>query len=851
MTQLEFSKSISMFEAVKDNHCNEYRPWNYDLLGGDSVNKILDDDEQDLRNSMVDDLVAKILDDDCITGNDIFTNHYNDTVQQHEVGAPISLDCKTRLGKNAYLTNTNDVHMTYPEVQVENNALNINGNDQEYKNISTGLNSLNFNLCLEEQNYDKTTLYTNGHINNVERTIHISDNSVQKSGQQYHAQVINNESFSSMQNSYTPLSNNGLITTTSNLNYNPHSANWSDTLFNDECVKGLFGHYSQLQSCNNIDYDLNVALNLSLNSEDNTFNEMQLCCKIPQNSHNDILNIHDSCNVPANSLGYSSSSIVTDLTADSGFVSNASSQHFSPINYYSNNLQQSTCEEYKNYHEMSNLIVNNIAISSEQLYLKQQNSRTCKLDDTVSLATEHLDKGVVNPLNLTESQQFVLNNDSHRNSAISHDQRLNTLIKMLSSKGNNDVNSKLHEQQVFSPVGYSHNLATAAVATQEYKQLQQLKFNCQTANDCQHLMINDADALKFMQQHNSQINHKRSSNILNTYKMTTGYDLSNSMNFSSSNFMSQQHLVTNNNNSIDNEFFNHLLKQRQQQQHIKNVPTISSNTDIFFNAGLIQSTNTNVFSNHAVMPLPVTVPSSISIFESGLGYRNSNSTRRSGPSRILYSRLEQTYEQFKQLEKERKKCEAGLAAHFPGKKVTSANNISIPRLQGSPSRVDKLIIDHFREHARVITLITKMERLRAAEMNQRIHNAVDHWRDAIKFVQERRKQEITNTNKRQKENLHGISIHDDNAFPDIQALAESIYKLTEASRFARTAMFNAMQATLLYDSEVENKIVETNQDIIVNVQSKEIDVFKEIIDSASIGVVGAVLVVNEETTDRT
>lgn len=56
---------------------------------------------------------------------------------------------------------------------------------------------------------------------------------------------------------------------------------------------------------------------------------------------------------------------------------------------------------------------------------------------------------------------------------------------------------------------------------------------------------------------------------------------------------------------------------------------------------------------------------------------------------------------------------------------------------------------------------------------------------------------------------------------DILTLAGSVHELTKASRYARTGMYNALQATLLYDLDVEKKVIETSKDPVLEAKYSE------------------------------
>ncbi|XP_011297005.1 uncharacterized protein [Fopius arisanus] len=743
MALSKVESGIDMFEApgsncIADNRCREYSPWSYDLLGRKSNHKttLEDEDSQDLNNSMVNELVAKILDDEPIRNGETYTNQYN--------GNPIyQNDIQSRLKSRDYSDNyEGNVQYPYPRMPTHPDL-------EEPRDYLRGVNlkGLTLNDCISstEKSNDYTRLE--------------------------HPRPFNSNELNAPRN-YAPLAN-GLLTTTNGFNY-PQPSNWTDNLLSPDYTKDVFGNYQQPPACTHPDLNFNTIGISEMEVPSNMVN--------PTNHHSTpVINIHDSYNTSANGPTYRPGSAMTDLSGDSGFLSNSPLQHFSPAdnvlhNCFTNSYQRNNFEEMPNEHR----------------YLQQPQHQPYKLEKPIE----------------TNYRTAMPNSGRYPGGNEYHDIRNNEYRPITSKIDEALVNMLSPQLKQKDQINQSYSQMRFPRSVNSQSMDQSPKYNYPVDNGYHHRFTASTENLKPLHSPVYQTG-KRSANQTCGYQKDP-FDLAGEIGYTSNAHLALARA------SVDTNVLNHLMMKQHQQLQMS-VP------DVLLNQRLLRATaqaRPGVFPS--LMPVISAVPSlhSMPFLSGGMGLRGGNvrSSRRAGPASLLHMRLEQTFEQFKLLEKERKKCEAGLAAHFPGKRVTSANNIIVPKLQGNSSRADRLIIDHLREHARVITLIAKMEHLRGASMNQRIHKSMEYWLESIKFVQECRRREIIHANKRQKDNPQCSPIQDDK---DILALANSIRELTKASRLARTGMFNAMQATLLHNKDIEKTIVETSKDAIIPLNQGE------------------------------
>ncbi|XP_068575117.1 uncharacterized protein moto [Cebidichthys violaceus] len=152
--------------------------------------------------------------------------------------------------------------------------------------------------------------------------------------------------------------------------------------------------------------------------------------------------------------------------------------------------------------------------------------------------------------------------------------------------------------------------------------------------------------------------------------------------------------------------------------------------------------------------------------------------------------LDECYEQWRRLERERKRTEVILTKTFLGKRAAAVATTNLPNTPPNPTRVDHLIVNQMREQARVASLLDRMESLCNTPFHVNIHTALNKHHMALCVSQARRKEEMASMSKHQRQRAH---FSEDR---DTLLLVIALKDLAATTRRMRTALWCALQMTL-------------------------------------------------------
>lgn len=166
--------------------------------------------------------------------------------------------------------------------------------------------------------------------------------------------------------------------------------------------------------------------------------------------------------------------------------------------------------------------------------------------------------------------------------------------------------------------------------------------------------------------------------------------------------------------------------------------------------------------------------------------------RHSGSPPEVHQKLDICYEQFRNLENKRKKTEAEMARQYPGKEVNSDNTLKVPPMPPTPSRVDRLVVEMLREHARVATLVSRMAQLRGIEFEPSLLLMFQYWMEGAQKLQTCRRNEMINRRK-YRTDVRGVAQKE----KDTVALVDALSNLAILTRTASAALWCALQLTVV------------------------------------------------------